>query len=236
VSLGFTGCFFDGEEYTNKNRIFEAEPSELISVDSAVVLEKYEPTVSLKKVEPEDVGFEISLTSQQDPVEVSGQNTQASDVLIWGSHAIVSYNTAGDVFNGAIQWVNNFVKDSTEKNNSPEIDREVHLEGYDVNVIFLEGANLYVGGAVVVKDQVRYFLSYFKVNKGELSELLENMVYYDSYGVTSLVAIDEGLFVSVGADSGGVHLVNSETLVSEKFWAEEDVRSMVSSLPSFGNN
>ena len=202
VSLGFTGCFFDGEEHTNKNRIFEAEPSELISVDSAVVLEKYEPTVSLKKVEPEDVGFEISLTSQQDPVEVSGQNTQASDVLIWGNHAIVSYNTAGDVFNGAIQWVNNFVKDSTEKNNSPEIDREVHLEGYDVNVIFLEGANLYVGGAVIVNDQVRSFLSYFKVNKGELSELLENMVYYDSYGVTSLVAIDEGLLVSVGADSG----------------------------------
>lgn len=218
LSVGLLGCM--GENPSAPGVATEPaplppalQPGNVVITNDADVLEAriertYEPlTVTPKSptreelsgaFKPGNIGVQLTLVGTVRPPEVDGVVVQANDVDIDGSRAVVSYNTAGDVFAGAVQVID------FSQPEHPRIISEVLYRDTDVNAVALLGNHLYTGMAS--DDPSLSSPALFEELDLTGSNLSQTGVWVDlpSWACTDLAVHGEGVVASVGALGGGV--------------------------------
>jgi len=167
---------------------------------------------NLKKVE--DFEYEIRQVASVLPVEVGGQTVQANDVVIHDDIAVITYNTAGDPFVGAIQVID--VSSPTR----PEITVEIGLPNSDVNAVLVTDTDIYIAGAAN-PDSIpgydagnpdRAFIA--RIARADLATvdgatIETGRVILDGFAATGIAEKDGDLFVSTGALNGELEILDS---------------------------
>lgn len=162
----------------------------------------------------------LTLVGEIDPPTVDGFVVQANDIDILGDRAVVAYNFAGDVFKGAVQLIDFSHPDR------PQMLSEVLYSDADVNAVALEGTHLYVGLASGDPTLATPAL----VTELSLAGLgLERSTLWTSlpsWAVTDLAVQGNQLVASVGADLGGVALLERNLLRMTRFAELPDARGV----------
>jgi hypothetical protein len=168
-----------------------------------------------------DIGVQLTLVGTVRPPEVDGIIVQANDVDIDGNRAVVSYNTAGDVFAGAVQVID------FSKPDRPRVISEVLYRDADVNAVALLGNHLYAGMAS--DDPALTSPALLEELDLTGANLSQTGVWVDlpSWACTDLAVHGDGVVASVGALGGGVaFLRRGAGLELAGFAPQFDVRSV----------
>jgi hypothetical protein len=147
---------------------------------------------------PGDIGAQLALVGTVRPPDVDGTIVQANDVDIDGNRAVVSYNTAGDVFAGAVQVID------FSNPERPRIVSEVLYHDADVNAVALLGSHLYVGMASDDPTLASPALLEELDLTGQSLSQTGTWVDLPSWACTDLAVHGDGVVASVGALGGGV--------------------------------
>ena len=160
----------------------------------------------------------INEQSIVEPVVVNGQEVQANEVIEFGEWVVVSYNTAGPGFKGALQFIEN-VK------TTPSVAREFHFDGMEINTVMAKGDRLYVGGAADRDNNPNGSIyTYVDLTDVSSESLTNNIQFLDSYGVTAITSSSDHLFLSTGAMGGQVFKMDNSTV--EVLYDQSDVRHL----------
>lgn len=195
----------------------------LVAKNQKVTLtsEKRSLQQAVAAVPVQEFPYDITYTAQVPPVLVGGDPVQANDIEVCGcDRAIIAYNTAGDVFAGAIQIVD------TRDRAHPVITKEIKFGAMDINAVASVGNTLYFGGQA---DPDVYGFKAF-VAKVDLTNLTAaaitaGMKPVRSHAVTAIAKSADEVFVGVGARDGGVEVFDLN-LAPKRFVAKTDVRSI----------
>ena len=170
---------------------------------------------------PGDVGAQLTLVGMVRSPEVDGIVVQANDVDIYGQTAVIAYNTAGDVFAGAVQVID------FSNPERPEIVSEVLYRHADVNAVALLGNHLYVGLAADDATLSSPALLEELDLTGRTVSQTGSWLDLPSWACTDLAAHGDGVVVAVGARDGGVAFVRrNRGLELAGFAPQFDVRSV----------
>jgi hypothetical protein len=176
----------------------------LTEMDQEVFLDEegYDP--GKRPVPVETLGYSIIQIGEIRPTTVSGHTVQANDILISGNRAYVAYNTAGEVFDGAVQIIKITGK-------SMRIEKEIRFADMDVIALHLQGEKLYFSGMANpdVFEGNRSFIGSIDVGSPKAAAIVDSIVYLNSYAATGIAAYDDKLYVSVGAADGGIEILDS---------------------------
>ena len=158
--------------------------------------------------------YRILHVAQAPSVEVGASTVQANDIVIVDTEAYVVYNTAGNVFAGALQVI-----DFTRPEH-PVITTEIALPHADVNAIAVTDSDIYIAGAwdpdfiANYADNApdRAFIA--KIALDELSRIDadavdQRKVILDSFAATGIAIKGDTVFVSTGALDGELEILNS---------------------------
>jgi hypothetical protein len=147
--------------------------------------------------------YSITQICRIKPTIVSSHSVQANDIIISGNTAYVAYNTAGSVFDGAIQIIKKFGRKMF-------LYREIQFAGMDIICLSLHGNKLVFGGMADpdVFDGKRSFIGEIDLKRPKAEAVANSFVYLSSYAVTGIAYRDEKYYVSVGADEGGIHILD----------------------------
>jgi len=184
-----------------------------------------------KKVE--DFEYEIRWVARVLPVDVGGQTVQANDVVIQGKIAVITYNTAGDPFDGALQVID--LSDPSR----PVITAEFGLANSDVNAVLVTKDDIYIAGAADpdsipdydAANPDRAFI--VRIARADLATLdgatIEaGRVILDGFAATGIAEKDGTLFVSTGALNGELEILDTALAQTIGPFAYGDLRDIES--------
>lgn len=196
------------------------EPSGVVRYDAAGVLKVFEPAPSLEP-EGENAGdYPLTLiASITPPYRESGELFTASHVDVAGKYAYVAYNTAGLVYEGAIDVVN--ISDA----NNPYVSSRLIFRNADVNAVVVQGAFLYAVGGVDAESSSsavsNSFLARIPVSGGRLDADRIIYKFQPGYNATGVVARPDRILVSSGKEGSITAYRRSNlTVMAETYMAD----------------
>jgi hypothetical protein len=220
-----TGSSDDDPTYI---KLSSAKQIELQSGELVDIYEEEEESANkllakLNKAKKKDnFPYEIRYVARVLPVEVSGLNVQANDIILKGKEAYVSYNYANELFKGAIQLID--VSDEDE----PEIIEEIVFEQMDINTLYLDGNTLIFGGAAnsEIYSQRSFVGVIENVKKPDVDDIEDSLIFFEhSYGVTAITKRGNNYYISVGAEDGKIYITDKNFNI-ETTLDKADVRDM----------
>ena len=162
-------------------------------------------------------GISLTLNAEVRSTTGDGGILQATDVLLKGNTAFVTYAMVGDVFSGALQIIN-----VTNRRN-PALNSEVLFRNLDIYAVANSQNELVLAGAAnpdILGVTTPAVVVLAKL-QGNIPQEPFTIVDLPSFAATDVVIIDDYLFVSVGAEEGGLVRINLEE--PELFSENEDV-------------
>jgi hypothetical protein len=168
----------------------------------------------------------LSLVAETSAVTLANQTVQATDVALKENKAYISYNMAGDEFVGALQVVD------LKKESSPSVLAEIIFEDIDINALYIKGNELYAVGAAdpasrsISTPAVLIIVSL----KHGIPQASIDIIDLPSYAGTDVLVKNGYIFVTVGADGGGLVRLkesdpNSYSVDTDFIWID-DARSL----------
>jgi hypothetical protein len=141
--------------------------------------------------------------------QVDGEFLGATDVTSNGDQVIVTYNTPGAVYDGAVQVID------VSTPNQPSIISQTVFPGIDVSSAFLSSENiLYLAEAQSVDDtgfDTGATLREISLDTDFSPELISDPVNISSFVTTSVVAVGDEIF-TVSGNTGGVTKIDADSL------------------------
>ncbi|MBN2441671.1 MAG: hypothetical protein JXJ04_09995 [Spirochaetales bacterium] len=203
VTFLYFGCALPTEEEPDicENVMIFSGNSDLITdMDTPVLLESETPTRGYI------TNFEYNITqiSRIRPTTVNNHTVQANDILISGTTSYVAYNTAGDIFDGAIQVIKKTGKKIT-------LEYEIQFRDMDIICLSKQGDDLVFGGMANpdVFDGKRSFIGKINLRGPKSSRIVESFVFLSSYAATGVTKLDDQYYVSLGAADGGIKILDN---------------------------
>ncbi len=162
----------------------------------------------------------LTLIGELDPPVVDGQAVQATSVSArWQFSFLVSYNTGGEPFAGAVDYVINAAGGT-----APRLASSVAFTDSDISAVGLDGFSIYAAQATDASGFAtpaaleRLRLSFFRIQ-------LEDNARFDltSFAATSVLAVGNEIYVTTG-DDGHLYALNESDLSTVGQFALEDAR------------
>ncbi|MBN2531450.1 MAG: hypothetical protein JXB88_01090 [Spirochaetales bacterium] len=194
------------DEYENI-MIFSGNKELVMEMDTPIILESESESRSsgMEKAPVVDFNYNIRQICRIHPTTVDGHTVQANDIIISGNTAYVAYNTAGEVFAGAIQIMEIWGKKIT-------LTKEIRFTDMDIICLSLHGNELVFGGMANpdVFDGNRSVIGTIDLRKPKASDVRNSFVYLGSYAATGIAFLDDRYYVSVGAAGGGIKILDKD--------------------------
>ena len=161
----------------------------------------------------------LTLIAELDPPTVDGQVVQATSISArWQFSFLISYNTRGDPFAGAVDYVINLI------GNSPRLVSSVVFTDSDISAVGLDGTSIYAAQATDASGFAtpaaieRLRLSLFQVQ-------LEDNARFDlsSFAATSVLAVGNEIYVTTG-DDGHLYALDESDMKTVGQFALDDAR------------
>ncbi len=161
----------------------------------------------------------LTLIAELDPPTVDGQVVQATSIsATWQFSFLISYNTRGDPFAGAVDYVINLI------GNSPRLVSSVAFTDSDISAVGLDGTSIYAAQATDASGYAtpaaieRLRLSLFQVQ-------LEDNARFDlsSFAATSVLAVGNEIYVTTG-DDGHLYALDESDMKTVGQFALDDAR------------
>lgn len=214
----------------NEGRITLVNKSVVLETDVNVENNRYIMTEN----ETPQFEYNINFSARIEPVSfiMNGDEitVQANDIVISDKRAYIAYNYAKvdaddkDRFAGAIQIVD------IQDEDNPTIILEVEFRERQITSLYVDEVNneIIFGGSVNpdIFEGNRSFVSKFDISNPNEEDMISNIVYLNSFTVTSITKYDNKYFVAVGAKDGGVHQLNLNLEEDGDFIEMDDVRSI----------
>ena len=218
------GCrFIDLWQQTND--IILAGSGDIIYGDVSIALQEDTGAVAatmglMRPLAASQFGYDLRYVAKAPPVAIGGTEAQANDLAISGSKAFIAYNSAGEVFRGAIQ-----ILDISDKKR-PEIVTEIHFSSMDINAVLLDRNILLFGGAADPDVWgFRSFIGKIDVRKPAVRNIRPTISALSSYALTDIAAHGSYYYAAVGALNGGISILDTD-LREVKFIPRGDIRSL----------
>lgn len=154
---------------------------------------------------------------------VVGEEPLGATNVVWqGRYAVVTYNTKGDRYLGALQIV-----DLINPRN-PALVFQLLLRDKELNTALIENSSLYLAGAE--SQDVTNFPTPAEIQKVALDAMFLPInflppVALPSYTATDLVSLNDSLYVTTG-NTGGLVRLDKSTLTQNAFIPLPDARSV----------
>ncbi|MGM0509424.1 MAG: hypothetical protein ACQERZ_09765 [Fusobacteriota bacterium] len=236
LTLLISGCFlFDKEEEGPSDIIVNSGKTIEFSniTEASIYIEETDtdetsPSGIIKrgmvkrKKEKADIGYTINHLVRLDPVEVDGEKVQANDIIIKSNKAYVAYNTADEVFRGAIQVLD---ISNTDK---IIIEQEIIFKNMDINRLYTDGNILLFGGAADpdIYNSRSFFGKINNLNNLDAGDVKNSLTFFEkSYGVTGITKKGSKYYFGVGAKDGGIYVVDGNLNI-ENFISRSDIRDL----------
>lgn len=160
----------------------------------------------------------LTLVANIAPPVISGTTVQATNVVVKDDLAYVSYNTAGDVYRGAVHII-----DVSDPYNTV-LKSEVFLSDTDVNTLTVDDSNrIYLAGATSQYAKPASLEVFSLKNNGTQFDSSLKKLDLPSFAATDIEFFSDKVYVSVGASLGGVARINS-SLSQDRFYPLTDAR------------
>ncbi len=157
----------------------------------------------------------LTLIAEVTPPSYEGTTLQATEVIIKGNKAYVSYNIAGEKMLGAIEVFN------ITKADNPELISSVILKDTDVNGITVHGSDLYFAGA---SNELHAMLAKMKISAGKLTD---DITTIDLPGFAGTDVDVSGNFVyATSGDNAGISILNKSDLSLFSYHVVDDARGV----------
>ncbi len=186
----FTACLVE------KDRVAVGDSTAAITEGSGEVQTRSFPMLDEAGAMLVSNGMELVELSRIGSPQVDGLTVQATDVLIQDDLIFATYNTAGDVFSGALQIID--VHDAE----APELLQEARFTQSDANRVRVQGSYVYVAGGDVTLGAT---VDTFQFEGGVLEHL--TTLTLPGYQTTMLQIEGTRGFATAG-DFGGVALLD----------------------------
>lgn len=176
---------------------------------------------------PNRSGTYLELLATISPPRYKGLALQASDIDIYhdqlnnNTRAYISFNTQGELMAGAIQIIKitNAKVNKYEPSSNNKVEKTVELEveqilvfkDTDIHSLKREGNNLFLVGAT--SDplfKTPSVLEILSLHKGLIPHDQSSRIDLPSFAATSVISINEGIYVSVGDREGGIVRLNNK--------------------------
>lgn len=156
------------------------------------------------------------------PPLVNKTSVQATNVHIEGHLAYVSYDIAGDAFSGGA-----YIIDISDPHH-PQLLSEVTLNDTDYYALKKSGQTLFLSGASLRENlKSRAMVQAITLSEnGQQFVADAGLIDVPSFAATDITSQGQNLYVSTGAQDGGVAKINMQTLTQEAFYPLEDARSV----------
>ncbi|MEJ2161771.1 MAG: hypothetical protein P8X60_00170 [Robiginitalea sp.] len=203
-----------------------AEPAGAVSFASAGVLKFFKQTQSLSTEEETAGDYPLTLVASiTPPLREDGSLFTASHVDVDQDFAYVAYNTAGDVYEGAIDVVN--ISDP----NNPVVSSRLVYRNADVNSVSYDSGFLYAVGSVDSETSSSAISNSFVARIPAFGGLLQTdgiqYGFQQGYNATDVVTRPDRILVSSGKEGGIVAYSKTDlAILSELFLT--DARSLAS--------
>lgn len=161
--------------------------------------------------------YDIRYVAQVMPVSVDNVmvdgvpqtvTVQANDIFIDQNKAFVSYNYRGAVYAGAVQIID--ISDAVH----PQILHELKFNNMDINAVYYDNATGYLlfggGTANVLDTGLTSFVARVDVNNIQVSDIANSLTALPSSCVTSICKKGSEYYVSTGAASGAIIVLDSD--------------------------
>ncbi len=162
----------------------------------------------------------LVLVAEVAPPEHEGQTLQATDVVIKGGKAYVSYNYQGEIFLGGVD-----IFDITDIS-APELISSALLTDTDVNGLAISGDQLFLAAATERADYDSPAVLEQVILSGGLLTDETTTVDLPSYAATDVEVAGGRVYVTSGAEGGYVIILSAENLAREDSVAVEDARGV----------
>jgi hypothetical protein len=195
-----------------------------VSYDQAGVVSLFEDQLQSGKAA--DMAGDYPLTvvaSIEPPSYQSGDNLTASHVDLEGDYAVVSYNTVGELYSGAIDVI-----DISDPPN-PTVTARLFYINADINSLQISNGYIYAVGGVDSETSVsatsNSFLAKLPISGGKINTSSIEYGFQQGFNATDVLVLPDRILVSSGKD-GSITAYNHEDLsiIEETYMA--DVRSM----------
>ena len=164
----------------------------------------------------------LKLVAEVAPPLVGDVQVQATNVHIEGNLAYVSYDIAGDEFSGGAYIID------ISNPQQPVLLSEVTLKDTDYYSLTKSGNQLFLSGASL-RDTLksRAMVQAVQLSADGRQFVSDNgLVDIPSFAATDIAADGQSLYVTTGAQNGGVAKVNAANLTQDAFYPLEDARSV----------
>jgi hypothetical protein len=213
----FFGCLLPEEEVIDEYEnilIFSGDNSLVDDTDTLISLESEDPS----RAPVENFEYTIEQIAQIDPTIVNGHTVQANDILIFGPKAYVAYNTAGPVFDGAIQVIFKLGK-------KVFLTMEIQFSDMDIICLYRQGSEIIFGGMANpdVFEGKRSFIGRINLIRPKASDIADSIVFLSSYAATGVTSYDDNVYVSLGAADGGIKILDKDMVPVQGTLDEPDI-------------
>ena len=194
--------------------------SETVKFGAAGVLKVFEPGHSIEGEEETAGDYPLTLVASIDPpVREDGSFFTASHVDVAGNYAYVAYNTAGDVYEGAIDVIN--ISDA----NNPYTSSRLIFRNADVNALVYDGGYLYAVGGVDAESSAsaisNSFMARIPVGRGSLNPEGINYRFQQGFNATGVIARPDRILVSSGKEGSVTAFRKSNlSVIAEAYMAD----------------
>ncbi len=172
---------------------------------------------------PSSSDLSLRLLATISPPVIEGTHLGATDVYSIGDRAVVTYNTPGADYFGALQIVD------IHNPLRPRLISESVFVTTDLSASWLEGSTLYLAGARDVTTTG--FDDPAEIFAADLDSSLIPLGFSDPAPLPSFVgtdlAVHNGSLYATTGDAGGLVKLNTSSLAMENFLDLEDARSLV---------
>ncbi len=162
----------------------------------------------------------LVLVAEVAPPVHEGQTLQATDVVIKGGKAYVSYNYQGEIFLGGVD-----IFDITDIS-TPQLISFALLTDTDVNGLAVSGDQLFLAAATERADYDSPAVLEQVILAGGLLTDETTIVDLPSYAATDVEVAGGRVYVTSGADGGRVTILSKDDLAVERSYSVEDARGV----------
>ncbi len=171
--------------------------------------------------------FHLNLVGQvQSPTFDGNTNLAATHIDIDNDFAYVSYNTAGEVYAGAVDVID--LRDPL----APVLTSRMYMYDRDANVVFYDNGYIYVIGGVnierVLEATGESFIAKIRVNSGVIDVNDVNYFYQEGQTATGITKLGNSFYVSSGIE-GVIAKYDADSFLKSNEVAYDDLRWVASS-------